>query len=206
MSVFHIGRDYEEPIKINEKSLSVSHNHATITIENGVWTLQDLDSTNGTFVEDDGMFRRCSQLKIKPSTWIRLGEQGHRGHYFKARRVLKPNDYREDFEELYQTYQDLESAKSELESNRRKAKFIMPVLMIVGLGLSFLPVISENGLLVRASFMLPGFISPFIQDILMNRLEQKVKRFQKELICPKCRRVLGKDDIINREHSYCKAH
>ena len=54
--------------------------------------------------------------------------------------------------------------------------------------------------------MLPGFISPFIQDILMNRLEQKVKRFQKELICPKCRRVLGKDDIINREHSYCKAH
>lgn len=166
----------------------------------------DHNSTNGTYIEVDGVFRRCNRIKITPDTWIRLGEQGHRGYYFKARRVIRPNDYREDFEELYETFQEFEETRNQLESHRRTAKFITPALMIIGLCISLVPGIKDNGMAVRASFMLPGFLSPFIQDVLLNKLEKKMKNLQRQLICPKCRRALGKDDIINKEHSFCHAH
>lgn len=206
MQTYILGRDFDTPFAIDDSHTSVSHNHASIIIENDVWTLVDNDSTNGTFVEDNGVFRRCKKVRINPDTWIRLGEQGHRGYYFKARRVIKPRDYREDFENLYEIYQELEETKTILNSNKRVVKFITPALMCLGLVLSFLPGIRDNGIAIRVSFMLPGFISPFIQDFLLHKLENKVKRLQGELICPKCRRTLGKDDIINREHSFCHAH
>lgn len=202
---FNLGLDESNHIVIDGKHASVSRNHASITIDGDTWVLKDRQSTNGTFVEENGEFRRYEKIKITPRTWIRLGETGHRGYYFKARRVLKPNDYREDFEELYEVFQEYEATKKQLESHRRTVKFITPVLMCIGLILSFLPDVRDNGLAVRASFMLPGFISPFVQDLLLNNLEQKMKKLQKELICPKCRRTLGKDDILNRSHTFCHA-
>ncbi len=206
MKTFTLGRDHDHPISIDNSHSSVSHTHATIIIDGDNWILEDTASTNGTFVEENGNFRRYQRVSVKPDTWIRLGEQGHRGYYFKARRILHPNDYREDFEDLYETYQQLEEAKHQLENNRRAVKFITPLLMCLGLVLSFLPGIKDNGLAIRASFMLPGFVSPFIQDLMLNKLEKKIKELQGKLICPKCRRSLGKDDIINREHAICRAH
>lgn len=203
---FKIGRSFEMPITIDEKHASVSHDHATITVDGEEWTLCDNDSTNGTFVEENGEFRRCYKLKISPDTWIRLGEQGHRGYYFKARRVLKPDDYREDFAMLGKKYKEMEESRAKLDSTRRSLKFLTPALLILGLGASFLPGIKENAMAVRVCFILPGLISPFIQEKLVGQLEKRVKRLQQEMICPKCRRTLGKDDIYNREHLYCKAH
>lgn len=206
MPTYNIGLDFNVPFQIDDKHASVSHNHCSIIVEGDDWTLCDHNSTNGTYIEVDGVFRRCNRIKITPDTWIRLGEQGHRGYYFKARRVIRPNDYREDFEELYETFQEFEETRNQLESHRRTAKFITPALMIIGLCISLVPGIKDNGMAVRASFMLPGFLSPFIQDVLLNKLEKKMKNLQRQLICPKCRRALGKDDIINKEHSFCHAH
>lgn len=58
---------------------------------------------------------------------------------------------------------------------------------------------------LRASFLLPGFFSPIIQEFYLRKLEVKIKRMQDKFICPKCRRPLGKNDIINREHTICHA-
>ena len=207
MQTFHIGRDFETPFSIDDKHVSVSHNHASIVIDGDDWVLYDNDSTNGTYIEENGEFRRCKKIKVTPSTWIRLGEQGHRGYYFKARRVIRPNDYREDFEELYEIYQEYEEARNQLEVNRRSTKFVAPILMLIGYGLSYcIPGIKNNPNLSRLVILAPGLCSPFIVDLLLSKLEKKVKVLQKKLICPKCRRALGKDDIINREHSLCHAH
>lgn len=205
MVTYTLGRDYSDPIAIDDSHSSVSHTHATITVDGDSWVLNDNDSTNGTYVEENGVFRRYKRVSITPQTWIRLGEEGHRGYCFKARRVLKPNNYREDFEEIFAIYREFEETRYKLESNRRTVKFITPVLMCIGLALSFLPPIKDNGMAVRASFMLPGFLSPFIQDLLLRKLELRVRELQDRLICPKCRRPLTKNDIINREHTICHA-
>lgn len=207
MKTYNIGRDFEVPFPIEGKHASVSHNHASITVDGDNWILCDNDSTNGTYVEVDGEFRRCNRLKITPNTWIRLGEEGHRGYYFKARRVIRPNDYREDFKEIYEIFQEYEDAKGQLEAKRRVVKFVAPVLMLICYGLSYcIPGIKNNPNLSRLFILAPGLCSPFIQDVFINKLEKKVKRLQGNLICPKCRRTLGKDDIINREHLFCHAH
>lgn len=202
---FNLGLDEGNHIVIDGKHASVSHNHASITIDGDTWILTDRQSTNGTYVEEDGVFRRYERIKITPSTWIRLGEPGHRGFYFKARRILKPNDYREDFAELYEVFREYEETKAKFESRRKLAKYITLPLMLVGLCISVMPYIAKYSWGPRIALTLSGVLSPFIQDILLSRLEKKVKRIQKELICPKCRRTLGKDDIVNRSHTFCHA-
>lgn len=46
-----IGRSPGADIRINEKA--VSHNHARLSLDNGVCVLRDLESTNGTFVNNE---------------------------------------------------------------------------------------------------------------------------------------------------------
>lgn len=202
---FNLGRDVGNHIVIDGKHASVSHIHASITIDGDTWILKDRQSTNGTFVEEDGVFRRYEKIKITPRTWIRLGEPGHRGYYLKARRVIKPNDYREDFAELFEAYQEYEQTKKQLEYRRKSAKYLALPLVLIGAAASMLPGIKEDPIKVRLAIVIPGALSPFIQDLLLSKLEKKIKCLQKELICPKCRRTLGKDDILNRSHTFCHA-
>ena len=37
MKTYYLGRDFADPIKISDKSVSVSHKHATITIDGDEW-------------------------------------------------------------------------------------------------------------------------------------------------------------------------
>lgn len=46
-----IGRSPSADIRINEKA--VSHNHARLSMDNGICTVRDLESTNGTFVNNE---------------------------------------------------------------------------------------------------------------------------------------------------------
>lgn len=206
MPTYKIGRDFNFPFPIDNTHTSVSHDHASITIDGDSWILCDNHSRNGTFVEENGTFRRYDKVKITPDSWIRLGEQGHRGYYFKARRVLYPNNYREDFDRLYEVFQEYENSKNKLEEYRRIAKYITLPLMVIGLCISVLPWVTRFQWGPRLSLAISGILSPFIQDALLNKLGKKVKSLQKELICPKCRRTLSKDDLINKNHSYCHAH
>ncbi|MGN1173684.1 MAG: FHA domain-containing protein [Muribaculaceae bacterium] len=207
MQTFTLGLDYETPFPIDGKHASVSHNHATITVDGDEWILYDNGSTNGTYVEENGCFRKIAKIRISPSTWIRLGEQGHRGYYFKARRVLSPNDYREDFNELYDMYEELQQKKSMLESKRGVTKYIGPMIgCLCTIGLSCLPGIKDDLNIIRGIMLLPGVLSPLLQSMMLNRLERDVKGLSANMICPKCRRALGKDDIISKEHAYCHAH
>ena len=70
MKQFILGTEGNQPFEI--KQTGVSHQHARVTIgDNGVWTLEDLNSTNGTFVRDEnGDMRRVGTLVITPMTFI----------------------------------------------------------------------------------------------------------------------------------------
>lgn len=203
MPVYHLGTDYDAPVRIDATSTSVSHHHADIEVDGERMTLIDNDSTNGTYVEVGGEFRRCKRVEVTPDTWIRLGQEGVRGFAFKARRVLYPDDYRMDFAMIKQQYQQLKSITDSLESKRDKLRYLTPALTVACLGISF--AVHDN-IIARMLIALPGIITPLMQAAMIGVLEKRRKKLADRLICPKCRRTLTRDDIISCSHSLCKAY
>ncbi|MBR0484126.1 MAG: FHA domain-containing protein [Oscillospiraceae bacterium] len=62
-----LGRHSSADIQL--KDPSVSRYHAVMTVTGGIWTVTDLNSKSGTFVND----QRVRQKKLAPGDCIRLG-------------------------------------------------------------------------------------------------------------------------------------
>ena len=100
-STFIIGRSGNQPFKITADS--VSNEHARVTIDNnGVWTLEDLDSPNGTYIRNaSGEFNQVYKKIISEDTVIRLGRGGHHGCIFTGHQLIStPGDYSYEFRNL----------------------------------------------------------------------------------------------------------
>jgi membrane-bound lytic murein transglycosylase D len=67
---FHIGRDVECDVQIQD--VHVSRRHLSVSFANGQWSLHDLQSSNGVFV--DG--QRVETASIDKGLTIRLGVDG----------------------------------------------------------------------------------------------------------------------------------
>lgn len=65
-----IGRDASHAVSINDAE--VSRKHARLTFQGGKYVLEDLGSTNGTFVNGQ---RLVSPVVLKPGDVVSLGEQ-----------------------------------------------------------------------------------------------------------------------------------
>jgi pSer/pThr/pTyr-binding forkhead associated (FHA) protein len=63
-----LGRDPSASIRLEEDS--VSKQHARLSHENGVFHIEDLESSNGTFVNGRRVYRRT---ELRPGDLIRLG-------------------------------------------------------------------------------------------------------------------------------------
>jgi pSer/pThr/pTyr-binding forkhead associated (FHA) protein len=64
-----IGRDASNPIAINDAE--VSRKHAKLTQQNSTFVIQDLGSTNGTFINGQ---RITTSQELKPGDTVTLGE------------------------------------------------------------------------------------------------------------------------------------
>ena len=62
-----LGRHISADIRLSDNS--VSRYHAVMTVSGGVWSITDLSSKGGTFVNE----RRVRQAKLSPGDCIRLG-------------------------------------------------------------------------------------------------------------------------------------
>jgi membrane-bound lytic murein transglycosylase D len=69
-TTFHVGRDHDCEVRVND--LHVSRKHVVAAFEKGSWTVRDLKSANGMFV--DG--RRVETLSVGDSVAITLGVDG----------------------------------------------------------------------------------------------------------------------------------
>ncbi|MCC8177039.1 MAG: FHA domain-containing protein [Bacteroidales bacterium] len=213
MTEYRIGTDYEGPVKIPATSTSVSHDHAIIQVDGDDWTLIDNNSTNGTFVEAGGQFHRCARIRITPDTWIRLGPPTLEGHFFKARRVLKPNLFNDDFQYLRECLERYQKVSKRLTSKMKWTKsFLAPIISLVVFVGSFLVIPQNSGasnnsmMLLRVMMILPGILTPMIQNILLNRDQALLKEYEQDLICPRCRKRLREEDITLGICPHCKAH
>lgn len=107
-----VGRSQSSSIKIPAAKDAVSGQHVRITInDNGIWKLEDLKSSNGTYVRDEnGEFHRVYNKQIHESDIIRLGNGGANSFIFTARRILALDDsYAYEFKML----------RKELQKNKK---------------------------------------------------------------------------------------
>lgn len=210
-----IGRSVTDGmVRVPDSCASVSGRHVKITVDDyGNWMLEDLNSTNGTFVRDDkGEFTRVYTKKISKNTIIRLGPAGAGSFVFTAAHVLAPahDDYDYEFRQVRKLME------KQLEDERKKEK-----------------VIERNGWIAKcAGFAVIGIcailgsikgvdIDPNMRYILISSapvivgllfkgdasaLRALKRRREKIIVCPRCERPLSEFDVEHRQCSRCKAH
>ena len=79
MAEVSIGRDQGNSIYIDEET--VSTRHALLNYRNGQWWIEDLLSTNGTYLNDE---------KVDTPTILISGDEVHIGNHFYEIRLMEP--------------------------------------------------------------------------------------------------------------------
>lgn len=202
-----IGRRGDQRFSIQGER--VSQTHARITIKDEIWLLEDLGSTNGTYIQnEEGDYERIITRRIKEDTWIRLGDSA-KGFRFMAHHILveNPDDYSYEFEKVNNIYEKLQKEKGELMRDLRKRKVYRTLPGFIVAGICFiLNFITGKGIFLGGGFVV-GTISTLFFTLIENkdnRADLLKNRLGKLLICPKCERPLSEYDIHHHRCSICK--
>lgn len=204
---FIIGRNGDQPFKINADG--VSQRHAKITIDGGQWHLSDLGSTNHTYVRNaDGTFTMISSVAIAENTVIRLGSNDIHGFTFMAHHVIaEADDYSYEFAELTHLKKDCEERERDIAKKIDTHGWIakgagVAVMLLLGIVGNFTKV--EPGtryLFISFAPLIVGFL--FKGD---KYLATSVRNIRKNvLVCPKCNRPLSDYEIEKKQCLACKA-
>ncbi len=207
-----LGTNGNQPFKI--EGSYVSRQHAEIKIDdNGVWTLKDLNSLNGTYIRDEntGEMMRISNVVITPMTFICLGSELSLGCCFYAKQAVKYGDFGEEL--LYMRRKEISFEKEEERLKKKNNIVNIAARLGVGalvLGLTFL--ITRNGseLVTLIRIVLTGcatYIVPFFFDVNKYKKQINTKRehFRK---CPnpECSHTLNSKEALNMYCSKCQCH
>lgn len=215
---FDIGRRGNQnfPIKGREK---VSDLHARITIDNdGVWTLEDLDSVNGTYIVNArGDMVQIRKKRITEFTRVVLADTTAMGFSFFPHHltVEDPKDYRAEFRHIIRRYHEMKAERAALEESiklRRVRTSLLPVVVscVTGIGLRTAFHDSPN-----ITFLIIGIMSAVTASLNVlvtwyNNKDQSMKEFntrlQRTVMCPHCGRLLSDYDLTNQICPFCKAH
>lgn len=210
MKEFIIGRNGNQPFKIEAEG--VSSEHARITIDdNGQWILEDLHSSNGTFVRDDkGNFTRIVKVHITEQTIISLAHVstiGHKSFTFMAHHVLEknPDNYSYEFNLIYSKAEKLRQEEEEVNKKMFRYRYLSIVAPLVGYGISYLPPFKNDFNLIRMSMLLPPMLVNLLLTSVMSKPRELLKLRKATINCPKCGKPLSDYDVDNRQCSICKA-
>lgn len=200
-------------VKVPQHCNSVSGRHVKITVDDhGCWALEDLDSTNGTFVRDDkGGFHRVYTKRISKDTIIRLGGGDSGSFVFTAGHLLAPahDDYEYEFLQLKRMMgRQLEEERKKEKIMKRNgwiAKFAGFAVIAICFVLDRLKVASVppdlRYILISSA--------PVVMGVLFNgnavSLKAVRRRREKVIVCPRCERPLSEFDVEHRQCSRCKA-
>lgn len=203
-----IGREGEQLFPINNNG--VSKQHARLSIRRGVWMLEDLDSTNGTYVRNEkGEFVRIATKQITEDTVIRLGDKSINGYVFMAHHVLEqdPNNYAYEFACLLRLREQLCGEEEEMLAKNEKHKKMQRLAPILPFVFTFLPFIPASQMMMwmRGAMLVPMIVGfAFAGD---TKKEKAFRRYRENmLVCPKCGRRLSDSDVERECCPACKAH
>lgn len=203
--VITIGKEGDQPFNIKQEG--VSREHARLTIDdNGQWMLEDLGSSNGTFIRNEkGELDQIARKTITEDSYICLGPDNANGCQFYARQLVTPKDYHKEFDYL----EDLDLCIDEgLEKADERSKMIRKAIALIsGVGLVASFIVSNNDirtLLLRISTAATMASTMFYDPAKAKKsLEAKRTKF---FGCPNpaCSHTLTSKEVKNRRCSKCK--
>ncbi len=209
MKTITLGRDFDQPFKINQPGVSAQHARLTISEENGheVWTLEDLGSANGTAIRNQkGETIPISKKRITPDTLICLGPDNANGCKFYARHAVDANSYHAEFDYLEKINATINDKLDNLDKKSKKIRMSIGIISAVTLVASLTEL--ENSL--RMMLLRLGTFASMLSSFLYDPTKEKKKikeQGDKLFVCPNpgCSHTLSSREIQNRRCSKCKA-
>ena len=207
-----IGRSSSSPLKIPEDKVAVSGKHIKITVsEHGDWKLEDLQSSNGTFIRNENFeFEKVYTRQIHESDIIRLGNDGANSFVFCARRALYPNDtYAYEFKQLQRLLKQSREDEAEKEKKANWAGWIISVGAFAVWGLTEIigKILNIDSDPNKRMIIMMG-VPPLLKIMLGNFTKgtKMVKKTRdKFMLCPKCGKRISEFDVEQGQCSKCKA-
>ena len=216
-----IGREVEGAMvqRVPSSYKKVSRRHATLYWHDGEVTLEDNESSNGTYVNG----KRIAKTKITENDEVWLGgvNLNSECYHLDLRKIFascreaegtQRTDYTQEFEKIKQAYINYQNEVSELKRKAVK-KSQMPKLLAslipAILGLVFFLVTlgnnDPNAMTLRVGIMVGGTAisgvvgvltmgkSSAVNEQMSEEITELQIKYQKEYKCPKC----GKDFNLN---------
>ena len=202
-----IGREVEGAgsIKVPSTFKRVSRRHASLLWHDGIVTIEDNESANGTFVNG----RRVAKTKIKETDVVWLGGEGEDECYqldlkkvFDSCREAEKKartDYSKEFEELKDVYVEYQAKVAEAKKKTtvksqlpmRIASFIPTLVRAI---IAFIPSVPTSAIIPVMSVggVITGLINMFMigknssNDALAEELTDIQIEYQQKYKCPKC--------------------
>lgn len=209
MKTIILGKEGNQPFPI--KAEGVSRQHARITVnDSDNWTLEDLNSTNGTFIrnEDDGELIRVVKCGITPMTFVCLGPDNAKGCCFYARQVLKENcgNFTKEYEYLNEKEDEFDTQLDKLEetvSKEKKLVFLINILVVI---VSLIPSIDPEirlNMLRIVPVVSAGFAAFYDAGGKKKQINARREKFHH---CPNplCSHKLKTSEIRDMKCSKCK--
>lgn len=202
-----IGRKGNQPFPI--QIASISSEHARVTLDGDEWVLEDLNSTNGTYIRNNetGDFERIGRKVITEDTVIRLGNGGRFNEVvFMAHHLIvkDPNDYAWELNQIINLYEERIKTRIDALYNKNNKREVFSIIgTFAGLGLSFLV---KDLMLMRLCMSLPPILVTLIFMGTSNKMRQIQELRNKIIVCPKCNRQLSDQELKDRCCAKCQAH
>ena len=197
-----LGKEGTQAFTISQPG--VSRKHARMIIEDDVWTLEDLESANGTFILDEkGEMTQVVRRQVQPHTLIFLGPDNANGCSFYARYAVE-GTYPADFDYLEERDALFRKEEEKAEQMPQTVRKVVGSVSAIALALSFCVEGNLAMMLLRVG-TLASAISSFVYNPLKKKKELKDLRGSL-FRCPNpaCSHVLTAKEIHNRRCSKCK--
>jgi hypothetical protein len=196
-----IGRQVSGPddIKVPDNFTDVGRKHAKVTIQENDMLLEDLDSTNGTFVNGVQVHKKL----ISASDNVMLGggdgyevNISHIIEHYNKLVLLNKTDFIEEFNALQKIYSDYFVERNKLKKQSGVKAFIPRIIItLAGMAVTFgIPMESNIRYAVMTVLGLVGGASTLIKgdDLkLQDALDTLAVQYQNKYLCPKCKKKIG---------------